>query len=122
MRACTRCNKEVMVTINGICKDCYDILQDEEDFVDPHELATDFNKVKGLSPRQMVRNFVKIFVEYQKNPSADLCFAMCRIFSWACHEDHTVSTTISEIWKWQGFNRLKEMERWKGGENNESNS
>lgn len=118
---CDKCNKEVCGVIshefgyNQICMDCYHKLVDQRDMKSLDELDDYEGVIKTLNAEQIVKNFIEVFSQYQKNPSKRLYDILWRIRCWACHEDHTASTTIHEIMRWQKFDFLTEEERLENG-------
>lgn len=114
---CDKCNKDTCGVISNefgygqLCMDCYHELVNQRDIKSVEELE-DKEAVYSLNAEQIVKNFIKYFAEYQKNPSKKLYDILWRIRCWACHEDHTASTAIHEIMRWQGFDFYKEEKRW----------
>ena len=117
---CNKCNKEVCGVISGefgykqVCLSCYKELVKQRDLKSIEELESD-EVIHSLNPEQIVKNFIKYFNEYQKNPSHKLYDILWRIRCWACHEDHTASCAIFEICEWQKFDFNIEEERWTNG-------
>ena len=115
MSRCNKCGKEHWLChgysfgYDILCSDCYNELVEKRDIKTVEQLNTD--EVHELNPEQIVKNFVKYFAEYQKNPNLKTLDALWRIRCWACHEDHTASTTIHEIMKWQKFDFATEFEK-----------
>lgn len=119
---CDRCNKEVCGVISHefdydqICMDCYHELVDLRDMKSIEQLEDD-TILHTLNAEQIVKNFVSYFAKYQKQPSAKLLDILWRIRCWSCHEDHTASTTIHEIMKWQKFSFDNERSKYRGDNN-----
>lgn len=112
MPICPRCKKYTTSTINGVCDDCYDAIIDEEELKSPEELDS-IDKISTLSPKLMVRNFVKYICIYQDNPSAEIFGILGNIRNWACHSDHTAACAISEIAKMRKFDWGVERAKWR---------
>lgn len=118
---CDRCKKEVSGVISHefgyrqICLHCYQELVNNRDMRSLDELDDYEGVIKTLNAEQIVKNFIEVFSQYQKNPSKRLYDILWRIRCWACHEDHTASTAIHEIMRWQKFDFLTEEERLENG-------
>lgn len=120
---CDRCNKEpknggVYLGNNPrgyrfLCYECRKIVCDEEELKTVKQLET-MEQVRKLSPRLLVRNFVKYLCEYQKNPTKEYYDILWRIRCWAAHEDRTVSCAINEICKLLHFDFYIEECKLKG--------
>ena len=118
---CDKCNKDVCGVISHefgytqLCMDCYHELVNKRDMRSLDELDDYEGVIKTLNAEQIVKNFVEVFSQYQKNPSKRLYDILWRIRCWACHEDHTASTAIHEIMRWQKFDFNIEEERLTNG-------
>ena len=118
---CNKCNKDVCGVIShefgydSLCMNCYKELVNKRDMRSLDELDDYEGVIKSLNAEQIVKNFVEVFSQYQKNPSKRLYDILWRIRCWACHEDHTASTAIHEIMRWQKFDFLTEEERLDNG-------
>lgn len=118
---CDKCKKKVFGVISHefgykqLCLSCYQELVNKRDMRSLDELDDYEGVIKTLNAEQIVKNFIEVFSQYQKNPSKRLYDILWRIRCWACHEDHTASTAIHEIMRWQKFDFLTEEERLENG-------
>ena len=71
--------------------------------------ASDFHDWTG---RDLSELFWLTFIEYRKNPTPKGIELIWRIYCWASHADHTLSNTISNVFKWCGMDLYGESERW----------
>lgn len=117
---CEKCGKIVNTVIlhknQDICEDCYEEIIRQRDMRSVDELLLE-DVVHSLNPEQIVKNFISLMSQYQKEPSIDIWQAMWLIRNWACHEDRTAATTIHEICKWQKFDWWVEREKVKEKKN-----
>lgn len=118
MEKCERCGKYDYAMYlhsfgyNKICMNCNKELTDLQDMRTVEQLFSD-DEVHKLDGRQTVKNFVKHFINYQKEPNGKTLDVLWRLFCWACHEDHTASCAINEIMKWQNFKFVDEWGKYK---------
>lgn len=117
MAKCDKCGIESSTTYVGafgykhLCKKCHNECIEARDIKPVTELQN-IDNVSTLNPEQLVKNFIKYFCEYKRNPSHELYNALRQIFFWSCHENKTVCTTIDEICKWQNFDWFVEGRKW----------
>jgi len=66
---------------------------------------------RGWTGSDMSDLFWLTFIEYRKNPTKSGIELINRIFLWACHANHTLSSTIHYTLQWCGMDLLDERRK-----------
>lgn len=119
---CNNCGKEkcVFSSFHGeeMCYDCVKKLKKEEVLNKASE-ADSATFFKGWTSKDMTTAFFEALGRYIKTPNRKDLNTCSRIFAWACHADHGVSTAASYAMEWAKINLYAERKKWERGEYNE---
>jgi len=124
MKKCPRCGKESYSwthndkynkdtkTTEDICMKCDEELN-KNALKDKLELIKEPKDFESWSEQDMAKSFVRQFVSYQKEPTKEKLNKIRTLWYWAVHASHSLSATMSEVFKWQDFDLEAERKKYK---------
>lgn len=114
-RVCNKCGKSSIsfAVFHGedMCSDCASKLRAEE-VLNRASKTEDAKDFKGWTSKDMTTAFYEAFGRYVKGPNKEDMKTIVRIWLWACHAEHGVSTAISYAFKWAKLDMYTERKRW----------
>ena len=103
----------MILTRDGVfCEECHQRLK-KENIIDRASNVDEPSFFKDWKGEDLTTAFFEYFARYLKEPSFKDINIIRQIWLWSVHGNHTLSKTISYVFKWNNMQLMQEYNKWK---------